>query len=109
VINKKRNSNNYRITRHCNKLNANVIGGFSMLINYFKEHYKPEQLSVLLDRTFPIEKLYTNNNFKFYKKTNPKYYYIINGVKVNETHQDDIIENKIYKIYNSGYFEYIYK
>jgi hypothetical protein len=41
--------NNYEISRFCNVLNTNVIGGFSKLISFVEKELKPESILTFID------------------------------------------------------------
>jgi very-short-patch-repair endonuclease len=115
----------YELLRFCNKLNTNVIGGASKLFKYFIINYKPEEITTYADRSISQGKLYETLGFKFQGKTQPNYYYIIDGVRKhrfnfrkdklikegydpNKTEHDIMLERKIYRIYDSGNLKFIY-
>jgi very-short-patch-repair endonuclease len=71
--------NSYEMLRFCNKLNINVIGGASKLFNYFVKNYKPIEVISYADRNWSNGNLYEKLGFKLSHKTQPNYYYIIDG------------------------------
>jgi hypothetical protein len=123
---KSTNEGEYELLRFCNKLNTNVIGGTSKLFNYFIKTYKPIEITTYADRSFSQGNLYKQLGFEFTSKTEPNYYYIIDGIRhhrfnfrkdklvkegydKNKTEHQIMIERKIYRIYDSGNLKFIYK
>jgi hypothetical protein len=122
---KSTNDGEYELSRFCNKLNTNVIGGASKLFKYFIDNYKPEEITTYADRSISQGKLYKTLGFKFQGKTQPNYYYIIDGIRKhrfnfrkdklikegydsNKTEHEIMLERKIYRIYDSGNLSYKY-
>jgi len=116
---KSTNKGEYELLRFCNKLNTNVVGGASRLFKYFMKNYKPNEISTYADRSFSQGKLYETLGFKYDGKTQPNYYYIIDGIRhhrfnfrkdllvkqgfdKNKTEHQIMIDRKIYRIYDSG-------
>lgn len=117
--------NSYELLRFCNKLNVNVIGGASKLFKYFIEKYKPNSVISYADRSWSQGDLYDKLKFKFIHKTQPNYYYVIDGVRKhrfnfrknilieqgsdpNKTEHDIMLERKVYRIYDSGNLKYLF-
>jgi hypothetical protein len=115
----------YEMLRFCNKLNTIVIGGASKLFNYFIKTYNPLRIISYADRSYSNGKLYEQLGFIFSHITIPNYYYIINNIKIyrynfrkdiltkqgydiNKSEHQIMLERKIYRIYNSGNYKYIY-
>jgi len=116
---KSTNENEYELLRFCNKLNTNIIGGASKLFNYFVKNYNPSEITTYADRSFSQGNLYKQLGFEFVNKTEPNYYYIIDGVRYhrfnyrkdllikqgfdpNKTEHQIMLDRKIYRIYDSG-------
>jgi len=125
-MNSSSKENEWELLRFCNKLNTNVIGGASKLFKYFLNVYKPEEIITYADRSYSNGNLYKQIGFDFIHKTQPNYYYIIDGIRhhrfgfrkdvlikegfnPNKTEHEIMIERKIYRIFNSGNLKYIYK
>ncbi len=123
---KSTNDGEYELLRFCNKLNTNVVGGASKLFKYFINNYKPKEITTYADRSFSQGNLYKQLGFEFTSKTEPNYYYIIDGIRhhrfnfrkdklvkegydKNKTEHQIMIERKIYRIYDSGNLKFIYK
>lgn len=64
----------YEILRFANKLNTNVIGGFSKLLSYFKRNYKGSIISYA-DIRYSNGNLYRQNNFEELLQSHPNYFY----------------------------------
>ena len=122
---KSTNEGEFELLRFCNKLNTNIIGGASKLFKYFIDNYKPEEITTYADRSFSQGKLYETLGFKLQGKTQPNYYYIIDGIKKhrfnfrkdilikqgfdsNKTEHEIMLERKIFRIYDSGNLKYLY-
>ena len=112
---KSTNNNEYKLLRFCNKLNTNVIGGASKMFKYFIKTYHPEEIITNTDRSFNQGKLYKNLGFEYFGKTEPNYYYIINGIRKHSKNIDknkmksEILDRKIYRIYDSGNLKFCWK
>ena len=118
--------NEYELLRFCNKLNTNIIGGASKLFKYFINNYKPVKITTYADRSISQGKLYETLGFKSQGKTEPNYYYIIDGIRhhrfnfrkdkliregydSNKTEHQIMLDRKIYRIYDSGNLKFTYK
>jgi hypothetical protein len=75
VTGNKNTEGSYELLRFCNKLNTNVIGGFSKLLNYFIKNYFPKLIISYADRRWSLGKVYEKNNFNFIHNTPPNYWY----------------------------------
>jgi len=116
----KKNKDNYELVRFANKLNTNVIGGASKLLKYFIKIYNPEKIISFSNNDYSDGKLYEKLNFKIESKLNPDYSYIMDSQRKhkfsfrknnlqkmgfnikNKTEHEICLENKIYRIYDSG-------
>jgi very-short-patch-repair endonuclease len=124
-MNSKSNSDDYEMLRFCNKLNTNVIGGASKLFNYFINNYKYNSIISYADRSYSNGNLYKQLGFKLQNITVPNYYYVIDDIRKyrfgfrknilikqgydsNKTEHEIMLERKIYRIYNSGNYKFIY-
>jgi hypothetical protein len=68
--------NHFELIRFCNKINTNVVGGFSKLFKYFIATYKPKQIISYADRRWSIGDVYEKNNFVFSHNSSPNYWYM---------------------------------
>ena len=120
-----KNKLNFELLRFCNKLNTNIIGGASKLFKYFIDNYKPNEITTYADRSISQGKLYKTLGFTYINKTQPNYFYIIDGIKhnkfnyrkdklvkegydINKTEHEIMLERKIFRIYDSGNLKYKY-
>ena len=118
------NEGEYELLRYCNKLNTNVLGGASKLFKYFIENFNPKEITTYADRSHSNGKLYKQLGFKFISKTQPNYFYIINGIRKhrfnfrkdklikegfdsNKTEHQIMLNRNIYRIYDSGNLKYV--
>ncbi|MCK9415670.1 hypothetical protein M0Q97_03305 [Candidatus Dojkabacteria bacterium] len=123
---KSTNEGEYELLRFCNKLNINVVGGASKLFKYFIKNYNPTEITTYADRSFSQGKLYETLGFDFIEKTDPNYYYIIDGIRhhrfnfrkdklikdgfdPNKTEHQIMLDRKLYRIFDSGNLKFVYK
>ena len=113
---KKMGNNDWNLSRFCNKLNTNVIGGASKLLNYFVTKYDPRRLISYADKDWSIGQLYYILGFENISETNPDYKYIIynkrkhkqnfkkSNLKLDEltTESSFMKNNGFYKIWDCG-------
>ena len=116
----------YEMLRFCNKLNTNVIGGASRLFKYFIEQYKPIEVISYADRSWSQGDLYEKLGFNLVHKTDPNYYYVIDGIRKyrfnfrkdklikegadpTKTEHEIMLERDIFRIYDSGQLKYSYQ
>ena len=121
---KSTNIGEFELLRFCNKLNTNVVGGASKLFKYFIKTYNPVEITTYADRSFSQGKLYETLGFKLLGKTEPNYYYVVDGIRKHrfnyrkdklikegfdpdKTEHQIMLERKIYRIYNSGNLKFI--
>jgi hypothetical protein len=76
ITGNKHEDNKYELIRFATKLNTNVTGGFSKLLNYFIKKYLPIQIISYADRRWSMGKLYVKSNFTFIHNTPPNYWYM---------------------------------
>jgi hypothetical protein len=83
--------NFYELLRFCNKLNTNVIGGFSKLLKYFIINYTPQKIITYADIRWSgldtINNVYYKNGFKYLGNTPPNYWYLKVGEYNNRFHR----------------------
>jgi len=109
----------FELLRFCSKLNTNVVGGGNKLFKYFVKNYDPKMITTYADRSWSNGNLYNQLGFKYEGKTEPNYYYIIDGIRhhrfnfrkdklVKEGYDPSLTEHqimlnrKIYRIFDSG-------
>jgi len=126
VMNEKGSIDEWELSRFCNKLNTNVVGGASKLFKYFIKNYKPKEIITYANRSYSNGFLYKQLGFDFSHKSKPNYYYIVDktrkhrftykknalikaGFDSNKTEHEIMLERKIYRIYDSGQLKFIWK
>ncbi len=133
-INKKGwHDGNVELTRMVTKLNTQVIGGFSKLMKHISDYIEYESITSYVYKAWFNGKGYAESGFKVIKENNPSYSYVVNGKRVhkshfrkdkikkmfergelkfydsNKTEHENMIENKIYRIYDCGTMKVIYE
>lgn len=113
---KKMVDSEWNLSRFCNILDSNIIGGASKLLSYFIKKYKPFRIISYADKDWSIGELYEKLNFKCVNESGPDYKYIIGGVRKHKqnftksrlnidnklTENKYMIANKINKVYDCG-------
>jgi hypothetical protein len=116
--NRKKESH-YELTRFCNKINSNVIGGASKLMRYFTKKYLPIQIETYSDNLISNGGLYEVLGFKYSHTSKPGYWYVIDGIRshrfnwrkqkliemgynIDKTEEEIMSELGYYRIYNAG-------
>jgi len=96
---------NNKLIRFCNKNFYDIENGYEELFNYFITKYNVNESYSYYDIGWNDDFL-IKLGFKEYKKLNPTYYYIIDGIRKKGINMNsiDMIKNKNYKIYDSGGF-----
>lgn len=119
-LEKNRNKkNHFELTRFCNRIDTNVIGGASKIIKYFIDKIKPKQIETYSDNLISSGHLYEKMGFEFVHKSNPGYWYVINGIRqhrfnwrkqklvkmgydINKSEEEIMNELGYWRIYNAG-------
>ena len=78
------NDSSWNLSRFCNKIDTNVVGGSSKLLSYFIKKYNPHRIISYADNNWSNGKLYSILNFKKICDPVPDYKYIINGIRKNK-------------------------
>ena len=116
----------YELTRFCNKINSNVIGGASKLMRYFTNKYLPIQIETYSDNLISNGGLYEVLGFEYSHTSKPGYWYVIDGIRshrfnwrkqklvkmgydVNKREEEIMSELGYYRIYNAGNKKWIWK
>jgi hypothetical protein len=113
----------YELTRYCNLINTNVVGGASKLMNYFIKNYEPKKIISYCDRFWSNGNLYTKLGFELKNITKPNYFYVIKNKRssrfnwrkselIKKGHDPNLTEFEIMeslgynKVYDCGSFLY---
>ena len=133
-INKKGwHDGNVELTRMVTKLNTQVVGGFSKLMKHISDYIEYKSITSYVYKAWFNGKGYIESGFKIIKENNPSYSYVVNGRRVHKSHfrknkikkmfergelkfydsdkteHENMIENKIYRIYDCGTMKVIYE
>ena len=114
LMNFKKQNVNYELNRFCNKLNTSVIGSASKLLKYFIKKYS-DDIYTFANLSYSNGSLYNNLNFKISKILSPDYSYVFNNKRKHKfgfrgkNERENMLDKKIYRIYDTGKIKYIYK
>ena len=124
-----KNEDGYELVRFCNKLNTNIIGAASKLLNYFIKQYQPKQIVSYSSNDISNGNLYKVLGFTKENKASTAYWYI-NQIDFQRYHRfnfrkaklkemgydtENLTESQImselpyWKIYDSGTIRWIKK
>ena len=81
----KMDNSGYNLSRFCNKINTNVVGGASKLLSYFIKVYKPSRIVSYADKDWSIGSLYYTLGFENIGGNGPDYKYIVDGKRVHKS------------------------
>jgi len=96
-LGQKDNKDEYELHRFCSKLNTNVIGGASKLLNHFEKNIKFSKIISRVKRDYSDENLYYSLGFKLDKICNPECYWI---VECKRKHRFNFRKDKIFNEFN---------
>ena len=82
---KKMNNNEWNLSRFCNKINVNVIGGASKILSHFIKKYNPDRIISYADKDWSIGNLYYKLGFEIVRENRPDYKYIIGDKRVHKS------------------------
>ena len=104
----------YNLSRFCNKINTNVVGGASKLLKNFLNTYNPTRIVSYADKDWSIGSLYNTLGFENIGDNDPDYKYIVENKRVHKSRykksklKTELTEEKateklgILKIYDCG-------
>ena len=78
--------NTFEISRLVSKNGFTVENGYKLLLEHFIQTHCTVNIIGYSDRRYPINTIFENLSFKFYKTTKPSYYYIVKG-KLKSRHE----------------------
>lgn len=84
---KKMLDNEWNLNRFCNKINYNVTGGASKLLNYFISNYDVKRIVSYADKDWSSGALYEKLKFRKIYETDPdyKYYLIKENIRIHKS------------------------
>lgn len=123
---KKNSVTELEILRFCNKLNTNVVGGFSKLFKYLLNEIEFNKIITYSDLSMFTGYVYIKNGFNFVGESKPGYHYIVDGLRrnrfcfnksklikmgfdKNKTEREIMFDNNYYRIYDCGNSKFEYE
>jgi len=82
---KRMEDSGWNLSRFCNKIETNVVGGASKLLKYFIKNYKPIRIVSYADRDWSIGNLYYKLGFNNINESLPDYKYVVNNKRVHKS------------------------
>jgi hypothetical protein len=82
---KKMEDGGWNLSRFCNKLDTNVIGGASKLLKYFINKYNPSRIVSYADRDWSIGDLYYKLGFEKINDSLPDYKYLVDNKRIHKS------------------------
>ena len=96
----------YELTRFCNKLNINVVGGASKILKYFIKLYNPKEIISYADMRWSQGNLYEKLGFTQTHINKPNYWYIVGKKRKHRLgFRKDKLKNEGFEIINKTEFE----
>lgn len=77
----------WELYRFANKINTQVIGGFSKLLKYFEVKYNPKSIITYSEKRLFNNNTYEKNGFTYLKSSDPGYFYIQNNKYIGSRYQ----------------------
>jgi hypothetical protein len=74
----------WNLSRFCNKLNTNVVGGASKILTYFIKKYEAKRIISYADKDWSVGNLYNKIGFNLISESNPDYKYVIKNKRKNK-------------------------
>ena len=111
---KRINNDEWNLSRFCNKIEYNIIGGASKLLSNFIKNYNPIRIISYADKDWSIGSLYYKLGFENIGGNGPDYKYVINDKRIHKsryrksklntklTESNQMMLNGILKIYDCG-------
>lgn len=82
---KKMYHDDWNLSRFCNKLDINVVGGASKLLSYFIKNYSTKRIISYADKDWSNGNLYEKIGFIKISENKPDYKYITDGRRVHKS------------------------
>lgn len=74
----------WNLSRFCNRLNFNVVGGASKLLSHFIKIHSPTRIVSYADRDWSTGGIYRKLGFEMLSESRPDYKYVVNGKRKNK-------------------------
>lgn len=81
---KKMGNDEWNLSRFCNVIGCNVVGGASKLLHYFIRECKPKRIISYADKDWSVGGLYKTIGFQLIGDTKPDYKYVVGDVRVHK-------------------------
>jgi len=81
----KMNGNEWNLSRFCNKLEMNIVGGASKLLKYFINNYGVKRIISYADRDWSLGNLYHRLGFNKTYETDPDYKYFFKDRRMHKS------------------------
>ena len=82
---KKMEIGGWNLSRFCNKLDTNVVGGASKLLSHFIKNYKPNRIISYADKDWSQGDLYNKLGFNNVGESLPDYKYLVDNKRVHKS------------------------
>ena len=82
---KKMEEGGYNLSRFCNRLGYNVVGGASKLLSYFIKEYNSKRIVSYADKDWSVGSLYYTLGFENITESKPDYKYIVGDKRVHKS------------------------
>ena len=82
---KKMEEGGYNLSRFCNRLGYNVVGGASKLLSYFIKEYNSKRIVSYADKDWSVGSLYYTLGFENIAESKPDYKYIVGDKRVHKS------------------------
>jgi len=82
----------WNLSRFCNLLDTQIVGGSSKLLSYFMKKYNPSRIISYADKDWSVGGLYYNIGFTNINESIPDYKYVVNGVR---SHKQNFKKSKL--------------
>jgi hypothetical protein len=113
----------WNLSRFCNRLNSNVVGGASKLLSYFIKVFKPDRMITFADKEWSVGDLYFKLGFEKSYETEPNYKYLVDkkrtnkqrfkksrlvseGYDINKSEAEIMSEREIWKVWDCGQIKF---
>lgn len=74
----------WNLSRFCNRLNTNIVGGASKLLSYFIKTHRPSRIVSYADRDWSVGDVYHQLGFDMVSESRPDYKYVVDGKRKNK-------------------------
>jgi hypothetical protein len=117
---KKMEAGGWNISRFCNKIEMNIVGGASKIFKYFLKNYDVKRVISYSDHDWSEGALYKKLGFNKVSESKPDYKYIFEGKRVHKsrfrkskldtdlTESEYMKKSQIFKIWDCGKIKWLF-